>query len=68
MPLQTYVVPKKSYPTKYRAFFKGGGYMDYDHYDEAKVAFSPMRGPVVQVDRIETATLWVAPEKEVITP
>lgn len=45
---------------KYRAYFKEGGYADHDDFMIAQRAFSPMRGPVVRIDRIEQVTLWLA--------
>jgi hypothetical protein len=43
----------------YRAYFEKGGYRDCETLQEARSAFSPMRGPAVRVERIDTHVLWL---------
>jgi hypothetical protein len=51
-------------PPQYRAWFRDGGYRDFDDQHQAMSAKSALRGPCVQVDKIETSVLWRAETEE----
>lgn len=50
--------PRRVLPSVYRAFFEEGGFRDCAALDEAKTAYSPMRGHVVRVEKIERSIMW----------